>query len=258
MKDKKVALVLSGGAALGFAHLGVIKVLEKYNVPIDIVVGTSMGGLVGGCYCAGASVETMTEFASKFKTVNLFDINFSKGGLFSGKGIMKKINQILPDVDIETLDKKFACVACDLKKEEIVVFDKGNLRNAVRSTISMPGIFVPSIVDGRLLIDGGVINNMPEDVARNLGADIIISCDVLKNYKFKDENKDIINTLICAINCATKEIQKHKALYGDVVLTPDTKDIYQMQFTKENTFNAIKVGEEECEKNIDKILSLLK
>ena len=258
MREKKVALVLSGGAALGFAHLGVIKVLEKYSVPIDIIIGTSMGGLIAGCYASGASVDTMTEFACKFKNVNMFDINFTKGGLFSGKGIMKKINPILPDVNIETLDRKFACVACDLKNEEVVVFDKGNLRDAVRSTVSMPGIFVPNIVNDKILIDGGVINNMPEDVARNMGADIVISCDVLKNYKFKEENNDIINTLICAINCATKEIQKHKALYADIILAPDTKDIYQMRFTKENTLNAIKVGEEECEKNIDKILALLK
>lgn len=258
MKDKKVALVLSGGAALGFAHLGIIKTLEKYNVPIDIVIGTSMGGLIGACYCAGASVDIMTEFACKFRNVNMFDVNFKKGGLFSGNGIMKKISPLLPDINIEDLPKKFACVACDLSKEEVVVFDKGNLRQAVRSTISMPGIFVPSIIDGRTLIDGGVINNMPEDVASSMGADIIISCDVLKKYKFKEENNNIFNTLICAINCATKEIQRHKALYGDIVLAPDTKDLYQMNFTKENTLNAIKVGEEECEKNIEKILSLLK
>lgn len=258
MKDKKVALVLSGGAALGFAHLGVIKVLEKYNVPIDIVIGTSMGGLVGGCYCAGASVETMTEFACKFKNVNMFDMNFQKGGLFSGKGIMKKVAPVLPDINIEELPKTFACVACDLAAEEMVVFTKGNLREAVRSTISMPGILVPNIVDGKLLIDGGVINNMPEDIARNLGADIIISVDVLKKYKYKEDCNSIINILMCAINCATKEMQKHKALYGDIVLQPETNELQQMNFTKENTLKAIKVGEEECERNIDKILSLLK
>jgi len=258
MKGKKIALVLSGGAALGFAHLGVLRTLEKYKVPINMVIGTSMGGLIAGCYCAGASVDEMIEFASKFRNSNMFDINFSKGGIFSGKRVMNRINKLLPDINIEDMPKKFACVACDLAQEEVVVFDKGNVRDAVRSTISMPGIFVPSIIDNRVLIDGGVINNMPEDVARNMGADIVISCDVLKKYKFKEENNDIINTLICAINCATKEIQRHKALYADIVLAPDTKDIYQMKFTEENTLNAIKVGEEECEKNIDKILSLLK
>lgn len=258
MKEKKVALVLSGGAALGFAHLGIIKVLEKYNVPIDIVVGTSMGGLIGACYCAGASVETMTEFACKFKNLNLIDVNFKKGGLFSGNGIMKRLYPIMPDINIEELDKKFACVACDLTNEEMIVFDKGNLRQAVRSTISMPGIFVPTTVDGKILVDGGVINNMPEDIASRMGADIIISCDVLKKYKFKEENKDIFNILMCSINCATKEIQKHKALYGDIVLAPDTSELGQMRFSKENALNAIKAGEEECEKNINKILSLLK
>lgn len=258
MKRKKVALVLSGGAALGFAHLGVIKVLEKYNVPVDIVVGTSMGGLIGGCYSAGASVDTMTEFACRFKNSKMFDINFEKGGLFSGKGIMKIVNKVLPEVKIENMDKKFACVACDLREEKMLVFDKGDLREAIRSTISMPGIFVPNYIDGKTIIDGGVINNLPEDIAKEMGADIIISCDVLKNHKFKDEDNSIVNILICAINCATKEIQKHKAVYADVVLAPDTSEIHQMKYSKENTLKAISVGEEECEKNINRILQLLK
>ena len=117
MKKKKVALVLSGGSALGFAHIGVIKVLLEYGVPIDIVVGTSMGGLIGAVYASGMSVDNMISLACRFRKINFFDINFNTSGLFSGRGIMRTICKFLPDKDISELDVKYACVSCDLLTE---------------------------------------------------------------------------------------------------------------------------------------------
>lgn len=258
MNRKKVALVLSGGGALGFAHIGVIKVLEKYNIPIDIVVGTSMGGLVGAAYSAGISIKDMTEFASRFKTINFFDFNFNTAGLFSGKGVMSVINKFLPDVSIEDMSKSFACVACDIIEEKEIVMASGSVRDAVRATISMPGIFVPFKLDDKILVDGGVLNNLPEDVAMTMGADIIISCDVMKHCRVKSYPKNAISSLIYAVNCSTKELQKLKSCHSDVLIEPDVTGLSQLHFSATSTKKAIKAGEKACSSHINEIVELLK
>ena len=258
MPRKKVALVLGGGGALGCAHIGVIKVLEKYNVPIDIVVGTSMGGVVGAGYVSGLSVKEMTELASKFKTVNFVDFNFDNSGLFSGKGVMKVINKFLPDTNIETLPKTFACVAADIKSEKEIVFKIGSLRDAVRATLSIPGIFVPLKKDDMILVDGGILNNLPEDVAMEMGADIIISSDVMYNFRPAHNPKNVVETLLYSINLSTKELQKVKACHADVSLRTNMKGLSQMAYSKEKAMLAIKRGEKETLEHIDEILKLLK
>lgn len=255
---KRVALVLGGGGAMGCAHIGVIKVLEKYGVPIDIVVGTSMGGVVGAAYCVGMSTKEMIEFATKFKTLDFVDINFDKTGLFSGKGVMKTINKFLPEINIENLNKEFACVAGDLKTEKEVVFKIGPIRDAVRSTLSIPGIFVPYKYNDMLLVDGGVINNLPEDVAMEMGADIIISCDVISNFRVKTKPKGTIDTLFLSMNMAMKEIQKHRSCHADVVIRPQLPNMNPLSFGKEKVIFAIKRGEKAALKEIENIIKLLK
>lgn len=256
--DKKIALVLSGGGALGCAHIGVIKTLEKYNIPIDIIVGTSMGGVVGASYAVGLSTEEMTKFACKFRTMDFFDLNFDSSGLFSGKGVMRVINKFLPDERIENLSRVFACVSTDLYSESEVVFKTGSVRDAVRATLSIPGIFIPFQKDDKLLVDGGILNNLPEDVAMELGADIIISCDVLSNYKVTRVPKTALETLIYSINLATKEMQKFKALHSDISIKPDLSGLNQLNFSKKKTMLAISRGEAEAEKHIKEIIELIK
>ena len=255
---KKVALVLGGGGALGFAHIGVIKALERNGIPIDIVVGTSMGGIVGAAYCAGLSTDEMTNFAQKFKTFDFIDINFDNTGLFSGKGVMKIIGKFLPDVNIETLAKPFACVAGDLISEKEIVFKIGSLRDAVRSTMSIPGVFVPFKKDDMLLIDGGVVNNLPEDVAMEMGADIIISCDVLSGYRVKHKPKSAVDSLFFSMNMAIKEIQKHRSYHADILIQPNLPNMTPFSFGKDNCDLAIRRGDRATTMQMDKILELLK
>lgn len=253
---KKVALVLSGGAALGFAHIGVIKVLEKYGIPIDIVVGTSMGGLVAAAYSVGLTTDEMTEFACKFKNINFVDVNFDSSGIFSGKGMMRNINKFIPDIKIEELGKKFACVAFDLITEKEYVFKKGKLRDAVRSTISIPALFTPYKVGKMSLVDGGIINNMPESVAKEMGADIIISCDVLHYCRLTKAPEGLINTIMSTMNAVTRISQESKEKIGDILLTPNISGIGQMSFSKKTALKAIEEGEKEAEKRIKEIKKL--
>lgn len=255
---KKVALVLSGGSSLGFAHIGVISVLEKYNIPIDIIVGTSMGGLVGASYACGLTVDKMTNFACKFKKINFVDFNFNASGIFSGKGVMNNINKFLPEKNIEDLNIKFACVACDLLSEKEIIFTTGSVRDAVRSTLSIPGFFVPFEMDDMVLVDGGIVNNLPDDVARKLGADIVISVDVLKKCKLKKKPTNAISSLLTSINILTKVARSHQKNYSDIIIEPDISSLTQLSFGKSSALKAIEKGKEETEKQIEKILKLIK
>lgn len=258
MERKKVALVLGGGAALGFAHIGVLKVLENNHIPVDMVIGTSMGALVGAAYCSGVSIADMNKYASKFKTLNFFDVNFNRSGLFSGKGVMKVINKFLPDENIESLNKTFACVACDLVTEKEYVFKTGNIRDAVRASLSIPGIFVPMCIEDKILVDGGILNNLPEDVAMEMGADVIISVDVLSKYHLRSKPKNVFETLMYSINAQTKEVQKLKSFNSDILLQPDTSHLSQMRFGEQIVKKAISVGITEARKHILQIKELLK
>ena len=253
MERKKVALVLSGGSSLGFAHIGVLKVLERNKIPIDIVVGTSMGALIGAAYCVGIKVDEMYKFATKFKTLDFFDVNFNKTGLFSGKGVMRAINKILPDDNIESLQKTFACVSCDLLTEKEVVFKTGNVRDAVRASLSIPGIFVPWYTEDKVLVDGGVLNNLPEDVAVEMGADVIISVDVLSKYRLKTKPKTMFDTLIFSMNAQIKEVQRLKSYHSDILIQPDTSGLSQMRYGQKTVDKAIDVGMKETKKHIEEI-----
>ncbi len=256
MKKKKIALVLSGGSALGFAHIGVIKVLQEYGINIDIVVGTSMGGLVGAAYACGMSVDDMIRLACKFRKINFFDLNFNTSGLFSGRGIMRTICKFLPDKDIRDLPIKYACVSCDLLSEREVVFSSGSIRDAVRCTVSIPGFFVPMFNEDEVLVDGGVINNFPDDVAKRMGADIIISCDVLKNCKMLDVPSSIFEALVYSMNTLSKTMQRYKGSCSDIILAPDLTGLTQMSFGRANTLELVCRGESVARQNIKKILRL--
>ena len=257
MERKKVALVLGGGASLGYAHIGVIKVLEKHNIPIDMIVGTSMGALIGGAYTAGMTASEIEEAARKFKLIHFFDVNFDIRGIFSGKGVMKKLNKYLPNINIEDMPKPFACVATDLVEEKQVVINSGSLREGVRASMSIPGIFVPVIKGNQVLVDGGILNNLPEDVAADMGADIIISCDVLTKCKTGRSPKNMVTSLVSAFNLSTKEIQKFKSLHYDILLQPDTSKCTQIDFTQKGAARIIREGEIEAEKHIKEILKLI-
>ena len=255
---KKVALVLSGGAALGYAHIGVIKQLEENNIPIDMIVGTSMGGLVGAAYASGLTYEQMIDMGNKFKTYNFIDINLNMSGVFSGQGIMNKVSKFIPDKNIEDLDIKFACIGCDLNKEEEIVYDKGSVLDAVRATISIPGLIVPVKEDVHThVVDGGVMNNLPEDVAKKMGADIIISVDVIQNYKILGAPSNLFECLFQSMNVLMKEVQKHKKRYYDVLIAPDLSGCKQMIFSSKNMEKCVYLGEVETKKQIEKIKKLI-
>ena len=187
-KTPKIGLALSGGAARGIAHIGVLKALEEESIPIDMIAGTSVGAAVGACYAkeesAAISIAILEEiiFRVNWKTAARFtDLNLllPGKGFVQGRKIKSLLSSIIGDAKFEDLRIPFAVVAADVQSMEEIVINKGPVVEAVRASISMPVIFTPVRWGGRFLIDGGVVNPVPVDVVRSMGAEIVIAVNVL-------------------------------------------------------------------------------
>lgn len=194
--QKKVSLVLSGGGARGIAHIGVIEELEKQGYEICSIAGTSMGSLVGGMYALGKLEDFKNWMLSldKLKVFQLVDFTFSSQGLVKGDKVLGKMKQFILDENIEDLRIPYAAVAVDILNKKEVVFTKGSVYDAIRASISIPSVFTPVKKDNTLLVDGGVLNNIPVNHVKRTPNDLLIAVDVNANVpvlKLQSSNKEI-------------------------------------------------------------------
>ncbi len=268
----KVALVLAGGSAWGLAHIGVIRVIEELGIPVDMVVGTSMGSIVGGLYAAGYGASQMEEMFGTQDWSNIIlsnkksrnepyynlretsrysaTIPFDKKGFHVNRGLLSGDNvlwlldmnllNVPSPVNFDSLPREFRAVAAELTTGNRTVFSEGSLADAIRASMSIPGFFVPWQVDGKYYIDGGVVDNLPIDVAAELGADIIIAIDLFKEYS-TDENKSqniilAINQLadIIFINDDIEKLEK-----ADLLITVDVEHFLPTDFDKTRELAAL-------------------
>ena len=180
VKKQTVALVLSGGAARGLAHIGVIQEMEKRDYEISSIAGTSMGALIGGVYATGKLPE-LAEYIYTLDKTSLFrmiDFTLSKQGLIKGDRVLNKMREFVPDIPIEDLPLPYAAVAVDLTKREEVVFRSGSLYHAIRASISIPSIFTPVKEGDSLLVDGGLLNNLPMAHVTRTEGDLMVAVHV--------------------------------------------------------------------------------
>lgn len=179
-QKQKVALVLSGGAARGLAHIGVIEELENRGYEISSIAGTSMGALIGGVYATGKLAE-LTKYIytlDKTRMFRMIDFTLSKQGLIKGDRVLNKMKEFVPDMLIEDLRLHYAAVAVDLISREEVVFQSGSLYHAIRASISIPSIFTPVKEGNRLLVDGGLLNNLPMAHVDRTEGDLMVAVHV--------------------------------------------------------------------------------
>jgi len=184
MKRAKIGLALGSGGARGLAHIGVIKILEKNNIPIDFIAGSSIGAMVGGFYASGLSSEKIEEIALSTNWKKMFSLvdPYLKQGLVSGKKVKKYIENYVEGKNFDDCLIPFSAVATDLKTGEIIVLNKGDLASSIRASISVPLVFKPEEIDGKMLADGGLSAPVPVEVVRNMGADIVIAVNLDKHY----------------------------------------------------------------------------
>jgi NTE family protein len=172
----RIGLALGGGAARGWAHIGVLRVLQEAGIVPDVIAGCSIGAVVGGCYAAGKldELEAFTLSLTKRRVMGLLDFHFSGAGLIAGGRLQKLLDQDLTDRRVETLPIKFCTIATELVSGHEVWLTRGPLVQAMRASYALPGVFDPVMVGGRWLMDGALVNPIPITAARALGADIVI------------------------------------------------------------------------------------
>lgn len=229
----RVALVLGGGAARGFAHVGVIRVLEQEKIPIDLVVGTSVGSLIGALYAYHANSFELEWAAFSMEKADLFDYTILSAGMgpVVGDKLETFVARHVRSVNIERLKIPFVSVATDLNRGVQVVLDHGPVARAVRASCAIPGVFQPVSHQGRLLVDGGVVNNIPISVARSRGVDLVIAVDISENVT----NFDITNILdvtLQAVAIMFRENVNHRKENADVLITPDVTSVGALDFTQ--------------------------
>ena len=255
INGKKIGLVLSGGGAKGFAHIGVLKVLEQNGIVPDIIVGTSMGSTMGGLYASGMSLNELELKCLELKPIDLFDLNafnITKAGIIAGKKFIKLIEKNTKQQLIEDFPIKYACVACDIKTGKEYIFDKGKFSVATRTSCAIPGIFAPVKKDDMMLVDGGVINNIPTNVAYDMGADYVISVDCIgENYLIKNM-KSVIDIVMTSFSITQYLLNKCRGYKADTKVVINNENSYLVA-KKEITKQNISLGETEALKVIDKI-----
>jgi NTE family protein len=233
--EPRVALVLGGGAARGFAHIGVIRVLEQERIPVSLVVGTSVGSLIGALYAAEADSFELEWTAFQLTQDDIFDFRLMNTvvgmGYAKGDRLEAWVKGKLKQDSIEKLKIPFAAVATDLNWGKKVVLDRGPVSRAVRASSAIPGVFEPVFHVGKILVDGGVIDNIPIDVAREKGADLVIAVDISENVG----NTNITNALdvvLQATNIMFAENVAHLRGGADILIEPKVGSVGMLDFSQ--------------------------
>lgn len=221
---------------------------------IDMIAGSSMGALIGGIFAAGHDISRLYQLAAAFKRKYYLDFTIPKMGFVSGNRVKELIKVFTKGKNIEELDMPVAIVATDLYEGKKVVFKKGPVSDAVRASIAIPGIFVPVKLDGKLLVDGGVIDRVPVSVVKEMGADIVIGVDVSR-VKQHEEINSIFDVIMQSLDIMQEELLLHRETASDVMIRPHVEQFSSRAFT--NIQEIIENGEQEALKNIKKIELLI-
>ena len=232
-REPKVALVLGGGSARGFSHVGVIRVLEQEKIPIHMIIGTSVGSLIGGLYAANPDSFQLEWTAFKIEKNDILDFSFiySKLGPVQGVRLENFVEQTAKVKKIEDTKIPFFPIATDLNTGETIVLENGSLSKAIRASSAIPGIFVPVSFGRRMLVDGGVTNNLACDIAKAKGADVVIAVNIQKDIR-NPELTTLIDIVGQSVNIMMHENTKGKIRYADVLIEPDTKGVTLFDFSQ--------------------------
>lgn len=226
----KIGLALGSGGARGLAHIGVIKALQEHRIHYDLISGSSMGSLVGALIANNNDIKMIEKLAVTIKRKHWLDLTVPKLGFVSGEKVREMTKLLTHGKNIEDLAIPLGIVATDIETGERVVLKEGNVADAVRASISIPGIFVPHKVEDRLLVDGGVVERVPVRTVREMGADFIIAVDVgLFDAKMKVNN--IMDVISQSINIMEREIYQRQISTADYVIRPNVGYISTIDFS---------------------------
>jgi len=264
VRKPKIGLTLGSGGARGIAHIGVLKVLEKNNIPIDYIAGASSGAFVGAYYALNRKIDGFEKIClglTKKKVLSFIDPINPKKALIAGNKLKQEIRRILENKDFNDLKIPLTIIATNLENGQEVHLKKGNLADAVRASIGIPGIFYPARLDDKWLVDGGLINATPVDVAREMGADIVIAVDLTMSNEAKFKDPAIVGTLVQSFDIMRTELTRLKiqSVRNLVLIQPtvdDRNEIDALRFYEAKKF--IESGEDAAEKAMPEIKRKIK
>ena len=225
----KIALVLGGGAARGFAHIGVIKSLEAQGIVPDIVVGTSAGSVVGALYASGMNGFELQNLALQMEEDMVADWTLPNRGVLKGEALQDFINQRVKNLTIQKMPKPLGVVATDLQSGELVLFRRGDTGIAVRASSAVPGLFQPVEISGRDYVDGGLASPVPAQSARSMGADFVIAVDI-SNVSRREKLTGTLDVLLQTFAVMGHAISRHELEDADVVIRPQTATVSSTDF----------------------------
>ena len=255
----KVGLVLGGGGAKGAAEIGVLKYIEEAGVHIEYIVGTSIGSIIGGLYSVGYRSQQLDSLFVNTDWENIFSESIA--GTQQISNVFSDLLNLPDSVDFDSLPIPYRCVATDIINTEEVILQRGNLARAMRASMSIPGAFKPVKWEGKLLVDGGMLNNLPVDIAKKMGADIIIAIDLAQR---KHENRDfslkeeygIGGVLDWLISRPDWKKHNENRQLADIYINPNLKDYDAASFSRDDIRQMILIGEEAGKKALKELRKL--
>ncbi|MDI6717564.1 MAG: patatin-like phospholipase family protein [Patescibacteria group bacterium] len=260
----KIGLALGGGGAKGLAHIGVIKVLEKNNIPIDFIAGTSIGSLIGGLYAFSKDIKKVEEtalFKDKLQIINFLMDPSIHGGFITGNKIEKFIKERINDTQFSKLKIPFISVATELTTGKGILLKKGSVADAIRASISFPLIFEPMQFGTKVLADGGLSHPVPVDIVKKMGADIVIGVNLGAHslYRDTDNRLGLHDAILYTISALRYNLGIISVKDADIIIEPNITDVNVIgwkNFLHGKT--AIKKGERATQKAIFKLKELIK
>jgi NTE family protein len=254
LRPAKIAVVLGAGVSRGFAHIGVLKVLENNKIPVHMIVGTSVGSFVGSLYAYGYSAYQLQTISFSLQREDVVDLTIPDNGFVKGEKLENYVNWSLKNTPIEKLLIPFYAVATNLQTGEETIFGTGNTGTAVRASCSIPGIFRPVKISDVTYVDGGVLSPLAIDAARKYGADVVIAVDISSSLD-GSAPQGTIETILQSINIMYAKMSQMQISRADVVIKPNVGHIGSADFSKRH--EAILEGEKAAMEGLPKINQII-
>lgn len=250
LKNKTVALALGGGSVLGATHVGVLKALDESKAEIKAISGTSAGAIIATLYAFGKSAKEIEKIVLEFEWKNLSSLTLSKFGLLSNEKIGEMIKYNIGDKNIEDANIPLCIIATDITTGEKVILDKGNVAEAIMASTCVPGIFVPIEIGGRILVDGGIVENIPLSCLKGYQVDYKIGVDLVTTQSYRKPS-NVIEILYNSFNFLVKTNKKIQTKEADILIKPDLSKFNAVDMSQMKEL--IKIGYDETKKIINNL-----
>jgi len=253
LKNKKIGLALGGGAALGATHIGVLKAIDELNIEVSYISGTSIGALIAALFAFEMSPKDIENISEKLEWGDVAGMTLSKYGLLSNNKMEDLILDNIGDVNFDQSRIPMAMIATDISYGQKVVMKEGRIAPAVMASTCIPGIFIPTEINDQLLVDGGIVENVPISPLNAMGADVVIAVDLNSGHTY-DRPENIIDVLLNSFHFTMMSASKVQANTADVLIKPDLSSFSRTNINQ--TKELIDIGYKEAKKVLKNYISL--